>query len=334
MMTLEPTERLSTDRRQSKIRCTSQRGRAWWQHIQNYMVLAALLVMFSSCSQSATHDTIKQLKKDIQAKLTPLEGTFAVAFKNLDDSIQNILINEKEMFHAASTMKTPVMVELYKQAKEETLGLDDSLLVKNEFRSIVDSSRYQMDVSDDSADSLYEAIGEKRTVSRLIYDMVTRSSNLATNILIEKAGAENVTQTMRDYGADSMQVLRGVEDIKAYQNGLNNRTNAYDLMLLFERIGREEAVSQRASRAMIEILEQQRFNKMIPAKLPDSVKVAHKTGWISGVQHDSVMVLLPDGRRYVLILLSKEAPNREKVMNTFADISKLIYKYMEESKES
>jgi beta-lactamase class A len=268
------------------------------------------------------------LEASIQARLDALEGDFAVAFKNVQDSSEVILINEREMFHAASTMKTPVMIELFKQAEQGQFSLDDSILVKNEFRSIVDSSRYQMDISEDSEGELYKLIGEKRTVRDLINDMITMSSNLATNILIEKVGAQNVTQTMRSYGADSILVLRGVEDIKAYEMGLSNRTTAFDEMVVYEKLARTEWVSKAASQAMIEILKQQHFNEMIPALLPEGVEVAHKTGWITGVHHDAGIVLLPDGRRYVLVLLSKNAPNRENVIQTFADISRMVYDYV------
>lgn len=251
-----------------------------------------------------------------------------MVFKSLSDTSKSLAINDKEMFHAASTMKTPVMVELFKQAEAGKFSLDDSILVKNEFRSIVDSSRYKMDINEDSEGELYDLIGQKRTIRQLMDDMITMSSNLATNILIQKVGAQNVTQTMRSYGADSIKVLRGVEDIKAYERGLNNVTNAHDLMVLFEKIGQGKAVSKQASRQMIDILKMQHFNEMIPARLPDEVEVAHKTGWITGVHHDSGLVLLPNDKKYVLVLLSKNAPNRDKVLSAFADISRMVYDFV------
>jgi beta-lactamase class A len=296
--------------------------------LRNLIVALVGLLIFSSCGESGSPITKEQLKQQIETRLDSLQGTFAVAFKSLNDSTENIFINEREMFHAASTMKTPVMVELFKQAEAGKFSLDDSIVVPNEFRSIVDSSIYSMDVSADSEGELYKAIGQKRTIRQLMKDMITMSSNLATNILIEKVGAKNVTQTMRRYGADSIQVLRGVEDIKAYEQGLSNRTTAFDEAVIYERIGRSEAVSQEASGAMVRILKNQHFNKMIPAQLPEEVAVAHKTGWITGVNHDSGLVMLPDGRRYVLVLLSKEAPERENVLAAFADVSRLVYDYM------
>ncbi|MDZ7690566.1 MAG: serine hydrolase [Balneolaceae bacterium] len=210
-------------------------------------------------------ESLEQVKSEIEDRFSRVEGDFALVFKSLNDTTRQIQINEREMFHAASTMKTPVMIEIFRQADEGRFSLSDSLLVKNEFQSIVDSSRFSMDITEDSEGGLYELIGEERTILALTKDMITRSSNLATNILIEKVGAQNVTQTMRNYGADSILVLRGVEDIKAYERGLSNRTTARDLRIIFQKLGNREAVNPDASEQMIEILKQQQFNDMIPA---------------------------------------------------------------------
>ncbi len=296
--------------------------------MKNLHLSLSLFILIAVISCSSSTQTVSSLKTQIDDKLEILKGDFAVAFINLSDTTQSVFINEREMFHAASTMKTPVMIELFKQAEAGKFSLDDSIEIKNEFRSIVDSSRYQMDINEDSEGELYDLIGQKRTIRRLIDDMITMSSNLATNILIEKVGAQNVTQTMRSYGADSIKVLRGVEDIKAYERGLSNRTTAFDEAIIYERLGRSVAVSEEASQEMIEILKEQHFNEMIPARLPDDVEIAHKTGWITGVNHDAGLVILPDGRKYVLVLLSKNADDREKVLSTFADISRTIYNFV------
>lgn len=187
-----------------------------------------------------------------------------------------------------------------------------------------------MDIEEDSEEELYDLIGEQRPIRKLINDMITMSSNLATNILIEKGGAQNVTQTMCDYGADSIKVLRGVEDIKAFERGLSNRTTAYDEVVIYEKLAFGEVVGKEASQEMIKILKKQKFNETIPALLPENVEVAHKTGWITGVNHDVGIVELPEGQRYVLVLLSREVEDREQVLDTFADISRLIYDFVVE----
>jgi beta-lactamase class A len=170
-------------------------------------------------------------------------------------------------------------------------------------------------------------MGEKRTVYSLMYDMIIISSNLATNLIVELVDAKNVTQTMRSIGANDIQVLRGVEDTKAYEAGMNNQVTAYDLMLLFEKIDKEEIVNAEASMAMMDILLDQKFNDIIPAKLPVDVKVAHKTGSITGVRHDSGIVFLSDGKKYVLVLLSKDLENEQAGVQAMAEVSEVLYQY-------
>ena len=158
--------------------------------------------------------------------------------------------------------------------------------------------------------------------------MIIWSSNLATNLVIERVGAQNVTQTMRELGAKDIQVRRGVEDNKAFAQGLNNTTTAYDLMVIFDKIANGQAVSSEASKAMITTLLDQKFNTVIPAKLPKAVKVAHKTGSVKGVRQDSGIIFLPDGRKYVLVLLSKGIQDDAVTCTAMATLSEWIYQYM------
>ncbi|HNP96992.1 MAG TPA: class A beta-lactamase-related serine hydrolase, partial [Cyclobacteriaceae bacterium] len=224
--------------------------------------------------------------------------------------------------------KTPVLIEVYKQAAEGKFALEDSITVINEFRSIVDGSPFQLSPDDDSEVELYNEVGSKKTLYDLVYQMIIVSSNLATNIVIENVGAKNVMSTMKSLGANDIQVLRGVEDQKAYDAGMSNTTTAYDLMILFEKLAKGEAVNPEADKKMIDILFDQEFNEIIPAKLPAEVRVAHKTGSITAVRHDSGIVFLPDGRKYVLITLSKELKNPEEGIAAMANVSELIYNYV------
>lgn len=286
--------------------------------------LFGIIWLFSSCTPKPTLD---KLKRDVINTLSESEGDFAVAFKDITTG-ETLFINEKEVFHAASTMKTPVMIEVYKQAAEGKFLLSDSVEVKNEFKSIVDSSLYSLDINDDSEFELYNQVGTRKPLSDIVYDMIISSSNLATNIVIELVDAKKVTQTMRNLGAPDLLVLRGVEDQKAFEAGLSNTTTAYDLMVIFEKLANGEAVNPDADQQMINILLDQKFNEIIPAQLPKEVKVAHKTGNITGVQHDSALVILPDGKKYVLVILSKNLKDEDAGVATMAKASALIYNYV------
>lgn len=296
-----------------------------------FCLVSLLLLLAMSCNPTPRPGSLESLKNRIEVRFNKVPGTFALAFRMLDDPDLQLLINEKEDFHAASTMKTPVMIELYKQAAAGRFSLDDSILVKDEFYSIVDSSTYRMDVSVDSEGDLYQQIGQRLPIRQLMFEMITRSSNLATNLLIDLVDARKVTQTMRDMGLEDILVLRGVEDLKAFDQGLSNRTTAYDLMLMYEQMGRGEVVSEVACQEMIDVLLQQEFNDIIPAKLPDGVRVAHKTGSITGVRHDSGLVLLPDGRRYTLVLLSKEVEQPKEGVSMMSQVSRLIHDHVTET---
>ena len=286
--------------------------------------LLSLLIFLNGIIMAQSN--IEKLTAEIKNKLDSAKGIYGLAFKDLQTG-ENIFYNEKENFHAASTMKTPVMIEVFKQAEEGSFSLDDSILVKNEFKSIVDSSLYMMDISEDSGENLYQFIGGKKTIRQLVYDMITVSSNLATNILIDLVHAENVMRTMKEIGAENIKVLRGVEDIKAFEKGLNNTTDAFDLMLIFEKIATGEIISKKACSEMINILLNQEFNSRIPALLPSDVKVAHKTGSITGIEHDGGIVILPDGRKYILVILSKGIPGSKLKTNIQAELSRMIYDY-------
>jgi len=252
----------------------------------------------------------------------------AVAFRTIDQPPGasprlELLIQPDAEFHAASTMKVPVMIELFRQARAGLAKLDEPLLVKNEFASIVDGSPYTLSTGDDSDAEVYKRVGQTMTLVELCEPMITVSSNFATNLLIQRLGAPNVQRTVDGMGAGGMIVRRGVEDGKAFAAGLNNSTTARALMVLMERIARLEAVDADASRQMLDILKRQRFNDAIPAGLPPGTPVAHKTGSITKIHHDAAVVLAP--RPFVLVVLTRGIADLEQSAALMARIARVLY---------
>ena len=246
----------------------------------------------------------------------------AVAYRTLDGRTE-LLIDPDKSFHAASTMKVPVMIELYRQARAGTRSLDEPLAVRNEFRSIVDGSPYALSVGDDSEKDVYGAVGRTLTLRQLCEAMITRSSNLAANLLIEALGVENIRRTAAALGGGGMQVLRGVEDGKAFEKGLNNTTTARGLLELLDRIAHGRAVDPESDRAMVEILKRQQFNDAIPAGLPPGTPVAHKTGNITRIHHDAAIVYGPNP--YVLVLLVRGIEDKKQSAALMAELSRAVY---------
>jgi beta-lactamase class A len=287
------------------------------------ILLAALTCLCVRASpQSLTRTVDPKLSAAIEAQIRKSGAEVGIAFRTLDGQTA-YSFHEEETFHAASTMKIPVMIELFHQVRQGRLKLDEPLLVRNEFHSLADGSIYTLDPADDSETDLYKATGQTRTLRQLLELMITVSSNLATNLLIEKLGVENIRATVHSLHADGMSVLRGVEDNKAFQKEMNNTTTARGLQQLLESIARGDAVDQDSSRQMIEVLERQKFNEGIPAGLPPGTRVAHKTGEITKIHHDAAIVFGP--RPFVLVILVRGLADIKDSSVLMAEITRQLY---------
>ncbi len=146
--------------------------------------------------------------------------------------------------------------------------------------------------------------------------------------VIELVTPERVMELISQMGAKNMRVLRGVEDGKAFEKGLNNSTTARDLMILLKHIAERRAVSPSASDEMIRVMLDQKFNEGIPAGLPRGTKVAHKTGSITRINHDAAIVLLPSRKPYVLVALTRGIEVEKRAHRLIADISRAVYEFL------
>jgi beta-lactamase class A len=257
---------------------------------------------------------------------TQKDKLISVAFRDLETEAE-FYLNADEALHPASTMKVHVMMEIFRQANEGSLSLEDRLPIMNSFTSIADGSKYSLDVNDDSEQSLYERFGENESIRELARLMIVRSSNLATNILIETVGTQKVNEFVQALRIEGVTIRRGVEDNAAFRLGMNNSATARGLTQSLDLIARKKVVSKQASQEMINILLGQEFNQSIPALLPNFVKVAHKTGWTGNVYHDTGIVYPMDRQPFVLTIMTRgftEAQENE-AHACMAKISRRVY---------
>ena len=282
------------------------------------VVVAFLAVVLASC---ATTTTVEQRVDRILAAHPG--KTIAVAYYDLGTGA-SLYRNERVVFHAASTMKVPVMLGIFEAVTRGELRLDQPVRVRNDFVSIFDGSHHALESREDSDPALYGEIGKELPLENLVRRMIDRSSNLATNLIIELIGAPRVMALMKQIGANDIQVLRGVEDDKAYHAGMNNTTTAYDLSLIFRTLGERRVISPAASDAMIGILLAQEFNDGLPAGLPPGTRVAHKTGSITKIAHDAGLVFRPDGTSYVLVVLTRGFAKTEQAERVMARIARAV----------
>jgi beta-lactamase class A len=287
----------------------------------------AALAIASSAGAITPAASADSLAERIQARIAALPGAeVGLAYHKLGTG-DSLYLDADKSFHAASTMKVPIMIQLFRRVDSGGLSLDYPLLLVNDFGSIVDGSSYSLDAGVDSDSSLYKLVGTRVPVRDLITHMITRSSNLATNSLVALANAAAAESTMRSLGAMKIRVLRGVEDQKAFDAGLNNTTTARDLAIILSAIQENKAASPKSCAAMRDVLLEQEFNTGIPAELPPGTRVAHKTGWITGITHDASIVYPEHGPTYVLVVLTRGIQDEPTAEKLIADLSRIVYEH-------
>jgi beta-lactamase class A len=283
---------------------------------------ATLLVPAITNTLSAQVDS---LRSRLAQRIAGTSGAIVGLYYKSLSSGELVTIAPDSSFHAASTMKVPVMIEFFRQVERGGLAADQPVLLVNQFASIVDGSPFSVAPIDDSDSTMYLRVGERVSARELVERMIVRSSNLATNAVIALVGATHADSTAHALGARNIRVLRGVEDGKAFQKGMNNTTSPRDLGVLLEAIERRTAASGRACDTMLAILSRQEFNDEIPAGLPPGTRVAHKTGSITAVLHDAAVVY-PQGKApYVLVVLTRNIPDERVARILIADLSRLVY---------
>jgi beta-lactamase class A len=291
-------------------------------------LIALLSCTFLACATDQPGDQVSTSAPDLAVLQSVIDASGAevgLYYRELSEDGDSILINPDLRMHAASTMKVPVMMRLVLDDQEGMRALDSTLPVKRTFRSIVDGSEYDLPPESDSDTTFYGQVGRDATIREMVDRMITWSSNLATNILIEVAEPARIKEMMHGLEADSMDVLRGVEDLKAFQAGLSNTTTARALGAVMAAVHGSDVFTTESRETMLEILSRQHFTGGIPDGVPEGVRVANKTGWITGINHDAAIVFPDEGAPYVLIVMVRGHPDEDQGEAMTAELSRLIW---------
>jgi beta-lactamase class A len=267
---------------------------------------------------STLNQEVERLRAESNAR------AIAVAVHDFETNLRFSLCGGR-WFHAASTIKVAVLLAVFRAADEGWLHLDDSLHVRNRFASAADGSLFRLNSDSDAMPELYQQIGRTAKISTLAEGMIAASSNLATNLLLDFIGVEYARKVLGDAQVDGVELRRGVEDYAAHERGINNEATADGLLKLLSAV-RGDFLSNESKEQAIRILLEQRFNSMLPARLPAHAAVAHKTGEISTACHDVGIVYLPERDPYIAVILTEFAPEHDGRRETVAAISEAIYR--------
>lgn len=266
---------------------------------------------------------------ELQSRFAELESksnarSIAIAIHDLESGAK-FSYHADRWFHAASTIKLAILIGVYGAIHRGDLLPQSRVHVRNRFLSAYDGSPYRVRVDRDANAEVHREIGRTLRVAELAEHMITSSSNLATNLLLDLVGLDVLQSTLDGFGLEGVDLRRGVEDELAFEHGINNRVTASGLVGLLRLMGEERAFTPLLSRQMLDVLHGQHFKSGIPAGLPREARVAHKTGEISTIAHDAGLVYLPERKPYALAVLTEWDPATPGRSATIAAASYLAY---------
>lgn len=233
-------------------------------------------------------------------------------------------------FHAASTIKIPVLLGVYDAVEKGRFSSGNWVHVRNRFLGVVDGAPYRIDPGRDADSEVHAAVGRTMRIRDLARHMIVRSSNLATNLLLDLVGPEEIQATLDRLRLDGIELRRGVEDLAAWEEGVNNRVTAHGLLGALRVLEEGAYFAPELTGEMLDILHAQEFRSGIPAGMPDGTRVAHKTGEISTAAHDAGIVYLPDREPFVLVVLTEWASDGSTRKDTIARIARTVHEYVTE----
>ncbi|NUR05584.1 MAG: serine hydrolase [Nocardioidaceae bacterium] len=228
--------------------------------------------------------------------------------------------------YAASTMKLPLVVAAHRRHDRGELDLDAPVEVHDAFASAYDGATFSMRQEHDQDDETWDARGTSVPLRELARRAVVRSGNLATNLVLERTGTDEVAAVLRDAGCSPATVLpRGIEDAPAREAGLDNLVTAHDLGLVIGALVSGRLVGAGSARELEAVLAAQEHDEQVPAGLPAGTYVAHKTGWVDGVAHDVALVRPADRAPYVLAVCSTADAPEQTLYDLNAAVSRAVW---------
>ena len=254
------------------------------------------------------HMPLQLLSPKLLFAANRLPGLVAVAIVDLTRGTA-IQINGDENLPAASTIKIPVMVEVFRQAAVGNFSLQRTVSV------------HSVDRDCGSGRLCYAPNGAQFSLHQLLWLMITDSDNTATNMLIRLVGRYNVNQTMNSLGLKQTwlgDVIHSDGDVREL------RTSANDMMRLLTMIAEHRVVNDEACDQMMRILRAQHHNKLLPAGLPKGLAIAHKTGTLHDTLNDVGVVEL-DGAPYIICVLTTHLRNLDLGQQFIRRVSKLTF---------
>jgi beta-lactamase class A len=244
-----------------------------------------------------------------------------------------LAVDADAQHYAASTMKLPLVMAAYRLADEGLLDLDSTAEIRNEFASMQDGSAFGLDRDDDSDKETWARTGQPATLRWLASRAIVRSGNLATNLVLDAVGIEPVRKLLDDLGCEKTTFVRGIEDCVARDAGMQNLATAADLARMLQAVWADAhetsaatgVLTSPAAHEVLDVLGAQQIADALPRRLPPGTRVAHKSGWVDGVDHDAGIVFHPDTGPYVFAMCTTSTLPRAEAADVVATTARAAW---------
>jgi len=257
-------------------------------------------------------------RAQIEQLIQQTHSEVAVAFRSLDGS-QELFIRADELFPAApAAIQVPIMIELYREAQAGQLRLTDTIVVHNNFHSLVDDSTYQIDPKTDPDQDLYKSIGKPETLGDLCEHMVANNSSLAASLLIERLGIGQIRQRIEALHAKGVELFRGVESSKPSDSKPQNEVSARGVLELLWTLAKGQQEDDDASKQMVGVIARAALRQLPTAGVPSDPRIADSIQNM-GLGQQAMIVYGP--HPFVVVIMSRGITNPETSAELMAQIT-------------
>ena len=251
------------------------------------------------------------LENKINDFIKSQNGNIAVVIKDLSNN-KEVKINENMLFRSASTIKLAIMSELLSKVNEGSIKLDDEIELTEALKTGGDGILKELNY------------GHKFSLEEIMTLMIIVSDNMATNILIDILGIENINKTIENLGLKDTRLQRKMMDSQAAKAGRENYITAKDLAHILELIYKGKNINETYSKIMLDVLKRQQVRCRLDLYLPEEVIIAHKTGDLDNLEHDGGIIYLPN-KVYIICVLTDKTKSNKDGREIIGKISKMVY---------
>lgn len=273
-----------------------------------------------SFAQSTTLDgqvklALRQEISPLQARVTELiqqynKGSVGVFVLDLDNG-DYVNWNGTREFVAASTIKLPLLAFFFQAVDRGQIELDESLVMTPEV------------IVGEAGTMQYQLPGTQFSALKTVTQMITVSDNTATNMVVERLGGlEAVNERFQQWGYDVTQMSQPLPDIAG-----TNRTTPVDLVNVLIDIEQGEKLSLRSRDRVLRILGGVVNNKLLASGIGPNAAIAHKTGTLGKILADAGFVDVPNGKRYLIVVMVERPHNDLAARALIQQISREVYQY-------